>query len=54
MFYFPIIRGTWPSWFPFWGGSRFFFRPVFNLADAAITTGVFWVLLFHRKVLRTI
>lgn len=55
MFYFPIIRGTWPSWFPFWGGESFlFFRPVFNLADAAITSGVFWVLLFHRKVLRTI
>ena len=49
MFYFPIFRGTFPEWLPVWGGERFlFFRPVFNLADAAITVGIFWILLFHR------
>lgn len=50
MFYFPMISGTWPEWVPFFGGDSFiFFRPVFNIADAAITTGVFMLLLFHRS-----
>jgi signal peptidase II len=55
MLYFPIINTTWPHWFPFWGGQTLtFFRPIFNLADSAITCGVFYILLFHRKSLRTI
>jgi len=55
MLYFPIIKGTWPDWFPFWGGRNFlFFRPVFNLADTAITCGVAWILLFQRKTLKTL
>jgi len=38
MLYFPIIRFDFPSWFPFWANEEFvFFRPVFNLADSAIT-----------------
>ncbi|MFW6218507.1 MAG: lipoprotein signal peptidase [Bacteroidota bacterium] len=50
MFYFPVIEGYWPQWFPFWGGEKFiFFRPVFNLADSAITTGVFIILIFQKK-----
>jgi signal peptidase II len=50
MFYFPIIRGQFPSWFPFWGGEDFeFFRPIFNLADAAITTGVLSILVFQKR-----
>jgi signal peptidase II len=41
-----------PDWFPIWGGERFiFFRPVFNIADAAITCSVFYMLLFQRKTL---
>lgn len=49
MLYFPIIQTTLPSWFPLWGGEEFqFFRPVFNLADAAITTGVLYLLIFER------
>lgn len=50
MFYFPIINTTWPQWVPFVGGNQFiFFRPVFNFADAAITVGVAYLLLFQRK-----
>ena len=41
MFYFPIWEGRLPASIPFWGGEYFvFFRPVFNIADAAITVGV--------------
>lgn len=41
MFHFPIWRGRFPEWSPLWSGQPFeFFRPVFNLADAAITVGV--------------
>lgn len=51
MLYFPIIQGTFPSWFPFWGGQEFvFFRPVFNIADAAITVGVLLILVFQKKL----
>ncbi len=40
MFYFPLIQGHFPSWFPGIGGNEFlFFRPVFNIADSAITVG---------------
>jgi len=50
MFYFPILEGTYPQWMPFWGGQEFsFFRPVFNTADSAITTGVLVLLVFQRK-----
>ena len=52
MFFFPLIRGTFPDWFPLWGGERFvFFRPVFNFADAAITTGVFYLMFFRWREL---
>jgi signal peptidase II len=49
MFYFPLFEGFFPEWLPLWGGEHFlFFRPVFNLADASITTGVLSLLVFHR------
>ena len=50
MFYFPVLEGVFPYWVPFWGGEEFiFFRPVFNIADSAITTGVAMIILFQRK-----
>ena len=50
MFYFPIIRTTWPDWMPIWGGESFvFFSPVFNFADAAISCGIIALLLFYHK-----
>ncbi len=53
MLYFPVLRGTFPAWFPFWGGQPFeFFRPIFNIADAAISTGVITILLFQRRFFR--
>ena len=50
MFYFPLIKTTYPSWFPVWGGQDFeFFQPVFNLADASISVGVIAILLFQKR-----
>jgi signal peptidase II len=49
MFYFPLIEGRYPEWVPVWGGNPFiFFRPVFNVADSAITVGISMILLFYR------
>ncbi len=45
MLYFPMWR--WPDWMPLIGG-KLFFSPVFNIADSAITIGVFSLLLFNR------
>jgi len=53
MFYFPVIDTTWPDWSPFRAGESFiFFRPVFNIADSAITCGVFAIILFQKKMFR--
>ncbi len=51
MFYFPIINSYYPDWFPYVGGNEFiFFRPVFNIADSAITIGVMILILFQRDI----
>lgn len=53
MFYFPIINSYYPDWFPYLGGKDFiFFRPVFNLADSAITVGVMILIFFQRNLFR--
>lgn len=50
MLHFPLIDTTFPEWMPLVGGSPFrFFRPVFNIADVSISTGVIGILLFYRK-----
>ncbi|HMT69891.1 MAG: lipoprotein signal peptidase [Saprospiraceae bacterium] len=54
MLYFPMIDTVLPDWMPIWGGQRFeFFRPVFNIADSAITVGVASILLFHRRFFKS-
>lgn len=55
MLYFPLIEGSYPDWFPIWGGQQFvFFRPIFNIADSAITVGVVSIFIFQRKYLKEI
>jgi len=51
MLYFPLIDTTWPDWVPFLGSKPLrFFQPVFNIADSAISVGVFILLAFNKKV----
>lgn len=53
MFYFPVVNTTWPDWSPVRPGqSLIFFRPVFNLADSAITCGVISIILFQKKMFK--
>jgi signal peptidase II len=53
MFYFPVINTTWPDWSPIRPGEQFiFFRPVFNIADSAITCGVLAILIFQKRMFR--
>jgi signal peptidase II len=50
MLYFPLVSGTFPEWIPFLGGDNFaFFRPVFNIADTAITTGIGMIVVFQKR-----
>ena len=51
MFYFPLIKGSYPEWFR--GGSSFiFFRPVFNIADSSISVAVAIILFNQRRFFR--
>ena len=50
MFYFPLFSGTYPDWMPLVGGDHFlFFKPVFNIADVAITLGVLLLLALQLR-----
>jgi len=50
MLYFPIYSSHYPEWFPEIGGDYFlFFRPVFNVADASISTGVISIVVFQKR-----
>jgi len=50
MLYFPIIQTHLPQGFPFLGGQDFiFFSPIFNLADASVSTGVISFLVFQKR-----
>lgn len=53
MLYFPMFRGVYPDWLPFFGGNSFsFFDPVFNVADMAISTGIGILIFFNKKVFK--
>ena len=60
MLYFPIVdvakeNATWlPDFFFGPDGHFIFFRPIFNFADAAITIGVFYMLIFQWSWLKTL
>ena len=52
MLSFPLIKTTWPSWVPSWGGHEFiFFRPIFNIADSSICVNVFILIFFYKRSL---
>jgi signal peptidase II len=54
MLYFPIIHTQLPSWVPFLGGKYFdFFSPIFNLADASISTGIIAIFVFQKYFFRS-
>lgn len=53
MLYFPLVDTFWPDWVPYFGGNRLqFFRPVFNIADSAISVGVFSIILFKSRLFK--
>lgn len=50
MLYFPMKYFQMPEWLG--GDTWLFFSPIFNVADASITTGVLSILLFQRRFFR--
>lgn len=53
MLYFPIIDTHWPHWSPINAGQPLvFFRPIFNIADSAITCGVIAIILFQKRMFK--
>jgi signal peptidase II len=50
MLYFPMKYIEMPEWLG--GETWLFFSPIFNVADAAITSGVLSILLFQRRFFR--
>ena len=53
MFYFPLTTIHFPEWMPVIGGTDYrFFSYIFNVADAAITVGLLYILLFQRHFLK--
>lgn len=52
MLYFPLCEWDWPEWMPSVGGEHFlFFQPIFNIADACLTTSIIVMILFYSKQL---
>lgn len=52
MLYFPLAEWDWPQWMPGVGGKHFlFFEPIFNVADACLTTSILVLIFFYNKYL---
>ena len=51
MLYFPLFSFYWPDWIFLIGECFEFFRPVFNIADSAISVGVVCMILFYHRYL---
>ncbi|XOD67935.1 MAG: lipoprotein signal peptidase [Flavobacteriales bacterium Tduv] len=50
MLSFPLIDDYFPEWIPYFGGKHFeFFKPIFNIADTAISLGVSFLFLFPNR-----
>ena len=51
MIQFTFYDDILPEWIPFVGGEHFFifFDPVFNIADSAISVGVFLLIIFNKR-----
>lgn len=50
MLYFPLCEWDWPQWMPGVGGKHFlFFEPIFNVADACLTTSILILIIFYNK-----
>lgn len=54
MLYFPLIEiERMPDWMPFVGGEAYtFFSPTFNVADAYVTGGLLYLLIFKLRFFR--
>lgn len=49
MLHIVLLKGVYPEWVPYLGNTPFlFFKPVFNIADVAISVGVINIILFQR------
>lgn len=54
MFYIDIWEGRVADWVPLWGGDYISLWPIFNIADAAIFTGVAVILIFQKKFFKAV
>lgn len=54
MFYIDIWEGRVADWIPLWGGDYISLWPIFNVADAAIFTGVAVILIFQKKFFKAV
>lgn len=50
MFYLDLWQGIVPDWIPLWGGSYMALWPVFNVADAFISTSLVVILIFQNRL----
>ena len=52
MLQFPLAEWDWPEWMPWIGGNHYlFFQPIFNIADACLTTSILAIIIFYNKYL---